>query len=369
MKLTELLLLEYDRDITSKKFGSQIETASSADTKADTNSVLSSLEDMDPTKNKQYVQWLVKQYIKKLFRLEDGNRVKQVLVDFDKLKPRLPEKDINRFTFHELESQIDKVLNPELNSTDSKEGNFEVPEDAEVLYSGPLGQLTSPKTEEAACELGKGTKWCTSSKENNMFSRYNEKGKLYIWRDRDGSKYQFHFKTSQFMDAKDKEISYDKLTEFRTKHPVLKKLFKLGETEIAKDAQLAYNYASDILKGRFLEGEEAIIKLPRTAALYAVDIIKGRWPEAETSIKKNSTTAYMYADEAIKQRWPEGEAAIAKTGFTAYGYAVHVLKDRFPAGEEAIIEDNYAEDYIDFLIAINDNAAAKEITKKLKDKY
>jgi hypothetical protein len=54
MKLTELLLLEYDRGITSKKFGSQIETASSADTKADTNSVLSSLEDMDPTTLRNY---------------------------------------------------------------------------------------------------------------------------------------------------------------------------------------------------------------------------------------------------------------------------------------------------------------------------
>jgi hypothetical protein len=67
-----------------------------------------------------------------------------------------------------------------------------------------------------------------------MFSEYAERVPLYVWKDRDGSKYQFHFKTLQFMDAQDRPISDEKINYFRNQNPVTKKLFANKEKEIIK---------------------------------------------------------------------------------------------------------------------------------------
>ena len=48
--------------------------------------------------------------------------------------------------------------------------------------------LGIPLTERASKELGRGTKWCTSGDKDNAFNDYNDRGELYVWRDRNGSK-------------------------------------------------------------------------------------------------------------------------------------------------------------------------------------
>jgi hypothetical protein len=350
MRLYEFIQLnEYKRDITIQKLGDKLINAAKRDKNQTIDEIFDSLESIDPTKNKQYVQWLANQYIKGQFRLEDSNRVKQVLVDFDKLKPRLQQKDINRYDFHSLDDTIDKIKSPELGTV--KDDSFEIPKDTEVLYSGPYGILAIPKTEEASCELGKGTKWCTAAKSNNMFNTYSKDGPLYIWRDRNGSKYQFHFNSMQFMDSKDVPIEPKLLNYFRTEHPILSKLFKREEKEILKSAGAAYLYAIDVIKGRWPEAEPTITKDPNYAYLYARDVIKGRWPEAEPTIIKDPNYVYLYAKDVIKGRWPGAESIISKNPEFAYLYARDVIKGRWP-GAEPIISKNpefaylYAKDVI-----------------------
>jgi len=73
--------MEYKREVTASKMGSKIIQGLQKDTifsnkikdksqEEKIDLVLEKLEEMDPTKNKKYVQWLVKNYGS--FRIEDG---------------------------------------------------------------------------------------------------------------------------------------------------------------------------------------------------------------------------------------------------------------------------------------------------------
>lgn len=97
----------------------------------------------------------------------------------------------------------------------------------------------------------------------------------------------------------DRTIEY-----FRTKHPVISKLFAKGEAALIAD------------------------KDPYRRVEYALDIIHGRWPEAEPAIMKDPTAAMNYANEVLRSRWPEAEPVI-KADKYAWEYYIRF----FPAAE------------------------------------
>jgi len=170
------------------------------------------------------------------------------------------------------------------------------------LLAGPLGQLAIPETQEASCELGRGTKWCTAAAKDNMFDQYSEDGPLYVWRDKNGKKYQFHFETAQFMDSKDVPIDARTIEYFRTKHPVLSKLFVKGEKDVLKDPGAAISYALGVIHGRWPEAEAAIIDNidvvePYDLMLYAAGALRRRWPEVEDVIKTDRESWGQYVTE------------------------------------------------------------------------
>ena len=327
-------LFEYKRDITINKLGDKLVARATSDRKQPIEEILDVLEKIDPTKNKQYTEWLATQYIKNQFRLEDYPRVADVLVKFENAKSRLQQKDINKYTFQSLENEMDKVYNTELASTTDREhtaksdntSTFPVVPDTEVLYNGPLGQLSIPKTEAASCELGRGTKWCTAAARNNQFDNYSSNSPLYVWRDKNGEKYQFYFgiggdSVPQFMDSKDNPISPALLNQFRTTHPILSKLFKREESQIMKNLRAATDYATNVIHGRWPEAEPYIMKdAGWPSVYYAKNFIKGRWPEAEPYIMKDSRAALSYAKYVIKGRWPEAEPVIMKDAWAAAEY-------------------------------------------------
>jgi hypothetical protein len=362
------ILLEYKRDITITKLGDKLVNAATRDQQQDIDTIISALEQMDPTTNKQYVEWLARQYIKQQFRLEDYPRVNDVLVKFEQIKNKLAQKDINQYTFRSLEEVIDKEFNVELKD---EVDDTDVP-GVKNLYKGSLGRLDVPMTKEAAKLLGKGTKWCTAAEKNNMFNYYSEKGPLYVWRDKSGDKYQFHFETRQFMNSRDNPIPHDQFMLFRTKHPVLSKMFNKGEQQYLTNAETAYLYARDIVEGRWVEAEKVFVKHPRLAYLYARNVVEGRWKEGESIIATNpeysvlyaifvlderrflegesiiatgADWSYKYARDVINGRWVEGEKAIATDPRYAYFYARDVIKKGFPEGEPVIMQSEYAEPY------------------------
>ena len=345
MKILELFqpLLEYSRDITLQKMAKQLQGIS-ATTELDPADVLAQLEAIDPTKNKQYVPWLVKQLAANQFRLEDRPRINKLLTDFLSIKNRLPQeqRDLGRLTLHQLDDIVDQAMSVDL-ATDKQQapatGTFPVVPGSKVLYNGPLGQLAIPETEEASCELGRGTKWCTAAQEDNMFSHYSKEAPLYVWRDKNGEKYQFHFgEEAQLMDSRDRPLSKGQIAAFR-KHPVLSKMFKMAETAVIAEPASAASYAATVIHGRWPEAEPVIMKNAWAILAYAEKVLEGRWPEAEEYIKTDPGMATQYAVSVIEDRWPEAEEYIKTDPYTAASYASSLLGEPWPEAEPVIMTE------------------------------
>lgn len=170
-------------------------------------SYIETLERADPTKNKQYVQNLIKFYINGE-RIEDlKSTAVDYLTKFHKLKAKKqipsPRNDINRYAnFGDFASVIDEYPDPE-KAEKSKGEASEVYKDANV-------RIIKPKNEEAACYYGQGTRWCTAADNNNMFNQYNDQGPMYILLptkpQHDGEKYQIHPESGQYMDESDSSV-------------------------------------------------------------------------------------------------------------------------------------------------------------------
>lgn len=301
MRYTDLL--EYKRDITLAKYGDRLRKVAQSTMGPGIKqevALIGELEKMDPTKNKMYTVWLVKEFINFRFRLEDFNRVRDILTQFHELKPRLPveQRDINRFkTYHELQRLVTQVNNVEFFKDQKKDLPIKGlnPSEYELLYNGPHGTLVSPATEGAACALSKGTMWCTGADKNNMFDYYDNEGKLFIWKDKTG-KYQFHFEMLQFMDAQDEQIPWSTIKKWRDSHPVLSKLFKDNEGNIGTgdaqdtDWEGVIRYAINISEKRLDPSiENDALRWGQSANLdylidYAEAILRDRWPKLEEEI-------------------------------------------------------------------------------------
>ena len=175
------------------------------------------------------------------FRIEDINQINQALVNFHRIKPQLPveQRDINRFkTFGRLQDFIDEVMggkeidNPETDSAVLKRS------DVELIYNGPLGTVAIPRSFEASCELGSGTRWCTTGSDSSYYNSYSEQGDLIIYNEKPGNnKYQLHptLDSLEIMDARDRPVSNEKRKEFTDSHPVLSKLIKQKQLKAFTD--------------------------------------------------------------------------------------------------------------------------------------
>jgi hypothetical protein len=251
MKYQEIKqLLEYDRTKTQQALGNGIVAAAAKDRYLTSkqlepegviDAVIKQAEAADPTANKQNVQWIVKQFIKQGIKYEDMYKLKADLTVFAKTKGQHKRlginSDINSYNWKTLAVAAQKLDNTDLAEPADPTQDAGPVADAKVLYNGPLGILSIPGTEAASCELGKGTKWCTSSTgddNENMFDYYSDKGSLYVWQDKKlKTKFQFHFETGQFMDAQDNAITGDSMNYLTLENPVTSKLFKkYGPTTI-----------------------------------------------------------------------------------------------------------------------------------------
>ena len=193
-----------------------------------------------------FVKWILKLYLNNAWKSGDSYETIDLLSKFIKYKSRLPieKRDINRFnSIHDIYSLIQTLENEgvKTQSEVKREG-------ADVVYEDSECKIVIPHTEEASCIYGANTRWCTAGRGGNMFDYYNKQGLLYININKiTGDKYQFHFESGSFMDAKDKTISPRKigLSEGAVNY------YK----SIGKEPYFIYDYV-----GKFYEGF-AIVRL------------------------------------------------------------------------------------------------------------
>ena len=261
-------LLEYSRDKTAEMVGDKLITALAKDRrppmnlidirdsaamgpswynadpdrmKSWTNTILGTIENLDPTPNKAYTPWLARMYAKGGLKMEDINRSNFIgLYDLAKkrriIKPE--HNDINSFkTYTDFELAIILVYN-RLQDADAP------PNDkgkAKKVYDDGNVTVIIPEDEAAACRYGRGTRWCTAStKGENYFNMYNKEGPLYILNPKnpthEGEKYQLHFPSTQFMNEDDEAMSLGFILGER--FPELLEFFQKTEPEYIKDRMI-----------------------------------------------------------------------------------------------------------------------------------
>lgn len=247
MRYTEIIN-EYSRDVTVQKMGTALlqkfrkepvpwqSRVTGAVTDYDDHALqylLELIENADPTKNKQYVPWIIRMYVNTpSLKFEDAvSKVNEPLKKFFKLVSKkqipAPNNDIGRI----------KDLAALVQTVDQYPDVVDQPKDvdrgqAKAYYEDNQIRVVVPQDETAACYYGQGTRWCTAAQNNNMFDRYNQDGEMYIILPKQpaypGEKYQLHFSTKQFMNEKDQRTS---LIELRSRFPQLADIFAKQATE------------------------------------------------------------------------------------------------------------------------------------------
>lgn len=372
------ILLEYNRQKTITNYGKKLLTSviyddlfytdisKLEDTDLILDKILSELESIDPTVNKQYTQWLVREYIKNQFRIEDAPRVTDLLQQFKQLKIPISRSgysvDINQYDYRKLDDLVSNITNVGLDTSTEispLSKTYKNKKDIKVISKSVYGELLVPTTAKASCELGKGTKWCTSwnsAEGSNMFDRYSSQGPIFIWIDRNGDKYQFHWEIKQFMDSSDRPISIDKMNYFRKQHPVLSKLFNKFETDMTSEMKYSpgiMKYIDTYIKDRWPEVESKLLDVASYEELvkYAINYIKKPWPEFEKKVLEynswntesfNIHSLYEYVIRLKNKEWPVIEHIALQHAEWARIYAVLIIGGRWRKGESVIFKDPYS---------------------------
>lgn len=245
------IITEARIDFLRDKFSEQLQAFALKKGEALTNQdVFGMLAAADPTKNKQFLQWLIKIYLQGNLRLEDTYKATEYLTVFIKAKPKLQpaERDINRYqSLIELYQAVTRFREQPEEMESGKEQQRAVAkemhseEHAEILWNDNILKVVIPKTEEASCYFGRNTEWCTAATTStNRFSSYSDRGPLYIILDKTKNKrWQLHFDTGQFMDETEEEVNIEQLTDT---YPQLLNVPKLGDDlKILLMQQTAYD--------------------------------------------------------------------------------------------------------------------------------
>lgn len=197
------------------------------------SALLTVLESADPTRNKEYSQWIARTYAQGQMPIEDvTSTIAEYLHKFDVIKRRRqltpPANDINQYkSFPQFMTVMDKYEMPEDDSVDRGTAN--------TVFDDSKVRVIVPEDQTAACYYGRGTRWCTAAtRGQNYFDHYARQGRLYILLPKQpmhpGEKYQLHFGTSQYMDEQDNPVDLHSLL---TEHfPELHKFFLYAEPEL-----------------------------------------------------------------------------------------------------------------------------------------
>lgn len=223
------LLLEYNEEFTRKTFGDQLVKRYAASPDRPLNylnyskdtvldEILKNLENGDPTTNKKYMPWIVRNYINgNIKRFEDLGLLRYSLEAFEKYKNSNNFIEFAKSNLPTI-SDVKNIFNYDVKTIRKLMADY-TPEEKLVdkgnsieFYRDETVRVIEPLNTQAACYYGQGTQWCTAAtKGQNYFDHYFKQGPLYILLPKDGSgnKYQLHITTEQFANQYDEMLSLE----------------------------------------------------------------------------------------------------------------------------------------------------------------
>lgn len=176
----------------------------------------------DPTPGLRLTDWLVRTYVEQAtYGFEDieggtQSTVGTTLALFVERRGTLPPERRN-INLYDSPGALWKAVGGDVAPKPSKsEDRDRARAESRVLVDDERGIVAVPLTEYAACWWGRGTRWCTAARENNLFHSYAAKGPLFVLIPPGGKKAQLHLvKGCNLMDAADTPIADDDLAEFQ----------------------------------------------------------------------------------------------------------------------------------------------------------
>ena len=145
--------------------------------------VFEMLVGIDPTETKKYLQWMIKRAIEE-HNPETLNRLKGLIPNFHQLvnvKKLITGPDSDIFQYKSIEKLYDKVKQFEEVKTGG-EVEREIAAGAEKIYENDNVIVVQPKTMDASCKYGKGTKWCTAAEKSyNYFDDYYYRNSVNLY--------------------------------------------------------------------------------------------------------------------------------------------------------------------------------------------
>ena len=167
--------------------------------------------------NHKYLEWIARNWDTSGPN-EEGeaeDNLKEILLavsKFDNQSQRLELKDLNQYR------DVDQLFDALKKVGETARRTVDITEDVEKIYEDNRFVVVSPKTHNASCYYGAGTKWCTASKDTKShFSSYKGSGELYYIIDKTLPTSSPYYKvalnkkiaghTEDYWDVKDKPIT------------------------------------------------------------------------------------------------------------------------------------------------------------------
>ena len=147
-------------------------------------------------------------------QIEDFDKIHAILKDFDVMNTKLKVNINNVKSVAELYKIVNDAKNEGI-SNNSKVNHVidlvkkSVEKGGEVVFKDSNWVVLIPKTLESSVVFGSDTNWCTTASNGERYEYYKKEygGEYYINVNlKDGSLYQFHFESEQFMDKNDDPI-------------------------------------------------------------------------------------------------------------------------------------------------------------------
>jgi len=213
MKFISILLREGRKEDIKKKYSNKY-----SDEELDFVLNISDLVDL----NHKYTDWIFKNDDTDIdFDMYIDTAV-ELVKDFDKYQSQLKKKDINQYNSF---TELDTALKPFI----EKEKEKELEKRVDKVYEDNKFLVIKPKTEEASCKYGAGTKWCVTQKGSGHFGRYTQGNQqLYFIidkknsTDKEFSKVAVHFSNRgdiTFWDSQDNSLTQKEINILKYAFP------------------------------------------------------------------------------------------------------------------------------------------------------
>ena len=349
------------------------------------NKVFTQIEMGDPTKNKEYSQWLARMYSKQIIPLEDiKSKMRDALEWYVTLKLRKKlepqHKDINQMKHpNDLLRAMENYSEEDLEAPITDRGS------SREIYRDSAIRVIVPKDKAAACYYGQGTKWCTAARSNNMFDQYHKMGDMYIIMPTkpkyEGEKYQFHFQSGQFMDEQDREVDMYKVLKV---YPTIRNIKTItdwakrkNEPALMSDEDYAeWKTETDekIINNRVMHGDMYTLSLNQPGS--SLDTWKISQSTIKNLIEKSMMDSeYVNLPEGVAYGWFDAKSdkclgvSYAEFGYDPIESVITVSSDQMEKSEiSGDIEVGKLEKYLKGLVRIEEERASSGIAEEAYNK-